>query len=389
MNNVVILGGGVAGTTVAEGLRKLQPDVAITIIEQEHYPLYSRVLLPHYIKGKIPREKVFLKTLDWYRGENIELMLGVTVERIDLVHRFVCTSEGRELPFDALVLASGGELKTLGGEPRGVSYLRSLDDADHLLTLIREVKMKPLEEQNAVVIGGGFIALEYINIFFQAQIPCTVVVRGEGFWSSILSEHSQHVLARQVKAHNIPLYQGELSPEILGHKEVSGVRLSAGTVLPCAMVGVGIGMELDRFLYEESGVEIGRGIVTNEYLETQYAQVYAVGDCADFFDVHAGRRVMYGNWMNAQMQARTLVKTLHGERTIFAGISSYATNLLGMHIVFLGDVDRQAADEVRQVVQTAHASQEEFYRHGRLVGALLIGDVTARASLTERLKNGG
>lgn len=386
MENIIILGGGIAGTTAAEDLRKLNADVSITIIEQEFHPVYSRVLLPHYIKGKIPREKVFLKTWEWYAAQNIEIMAGVRIEGIDIANKFVSTSEGRELPFDALIIACGGELNVIGGEPRGVSYLRGIDDADEMLALIREVKMKPAEEQRGIVIGGGFIALEYINIFAHYGISCSVLVRGSGFWSQVLSEHSQLVLAKKAAEGNVVLYLNQSSPEVLGDHDVAGVKLADASTLPAAIIGVGIGMHPDRSFYSEFGIDIRSGVVANEYLETNHPGVYSIGDGAEFLDLNVNRHVVYGNWMNAQMQGRVVAKTVLGERTVFNLVSSYATNLLGMHIVFIGDVDRKAADEIRQTLATDMASNEEFYRNGKLVGAVLIGDIAQRAAITARIK---
>ncbi len=386
MENVVILGGGVAGTSAAEDLRKADANVSITLIEQEHHPLYSRVLLPHYVKGKIGREKVFLKPWEWYAEHRIDMMSGVRVEGIDCTNRFVATSDGRELPFDALILAGGGELNGIGGEPRGTSYLRGIDDADELLGLIRETKMLPANQQRGVVIGGGFIALEYVNIFAHFSIACDVVMRGKGFWSQHLSDHAQALMAAKATAGGVTLYFHEQGPELIGEKSIEGVRLADGSVLPAALVGVGIGMHADQSFYRNAGFDIERGILVNEYFETKYPNIYAIGDGAEFYDIHVGRSVCYGNWMNAQMQGRAVAKTLIGNRTAFDLVSSYTTNLLGMQMVFIGDVDRAAADDVRQIFATSESSGEEFYRNGKLVGATLIGDVAQRAGITGRIR---
>ncbi len=386
MENIVIIGGGIAGTTAAEELRKLNADVAITIIEQEYHPMYSRVLLPHYVKGKVPREKVFLKSWEWYESHKIEIMPGVRAEAIDIPNRFVRTSEGRELPFDVIILAGGGELNVIGGEPRGVSYLRGVDDADELVGLLKEISMKPASDRRGVVYGGGFIALEYINIFHHFGIACDVVMRGAGFWSSLLSEHSQSVLAKKAIDGGILLHANEPEPTIIGDREVSGVRLSSGIDLPCSILGVGIGMHPDQSFYRECGVEIDRGILVNEYFETAHPSVYAIGDTAEFYDANVARRVVYGNWMNAQSQGRAVAKNICGDRVPFNLVSSYSTNLLGMQIVFIGDVDRKAADDVKQIVATESASVEEFYRAGKLVGAVLVGDISGRATITARIR---
>lgn len=385
MENIVILGGGIAGTTAADEIRKKNADVTITIIEQEHHPLYSRVLLPHYVKGKIPREKVFLKTWEWYQDNRIEMMAGVRAEAIDIPNRFVKTSEGRELPFDALVLAGGGELNVIGGEPRGVSYLRGIDDADELVGLLKETLMRPEGDRRGVVYGGGFIALEYINIFKHFGISCDVVMRGRGFWSSTLSAHSQDVLAKKAMSGGALLHTNEAEPTILGEREVTGVKLSSGAEIACSILGVGIGMHPDQQFYRDCGMEINHGIVTNEYLETAHPSVYGIGDGAEFFDTNVARHVVYGNWMNAQSQGRAVAKAICGERAPFNLVSSYATHLFDMHIVFIGDVDRKAADEIKQVVETDSASVEEFYRGGKIVGAVLIGDISGRATITARI----
>jgi nitrite reductase (NADH) large subunit len=385
MKRILILGGGIAGTTAAEELRKRDADCAITILEQEHHPLYSRVLLPHYVKGKIPREKVFLKTWEWYTQQRIEMMSGVRVEHIDVRNHFVTTSEGRELPFDVLILAGGGEMNVFGGEPRGVSYLRGIDDADELVQYLAEIRMKPEHERRAVVIGGGFIALEYINVFAHFGIASEVVMRGSGFWSQILSRRAQDILAAHATKHGVILHTNEVV-EIFGDREVEGVRLGSGSVRPASVVGVGIGMHPDRRFYDECGIAIDRGICVNAYLETEHSGIYAIGDGAEFFDLHVGRSVVYGNWMNAQMQGRTVAKTMLGERTVFDCVSSYATQLLGMHVVFIGDCDRSVVDEIRVTMETNTSMVEEFYRNGRVVGAIFIGDVSSRAGITAKIK---
>lgn len=385
MSQTIILGGGVAGTSAAEELRKLEPESDITLIEQEEHPLYSRVLLPHYVKGKVAREKVFLKKPEWYRDQRIDWMPGVRVEAIDLANRFVRTLEGRELPFDRLLLATGGELNLLSEDLRGVSYLRGIDDADHLAALVRET-LKSGSEVHGVVYGGGFIALEYINIFDHFRIPTTVLMRGKGFWSSVISEEAQALLRAHAEARGVTIRTGEAMPELLGETELEGVRLKTGEELPASILGVGIGTSPDRMLFSAAGIAVRDGVVVNEYLETAHPGVFAAGDGAEFFDVNVGRHVVYGNWMNAQMQGRAVAGVMHGERRPFSLVSSYSTNLLGLQVVFVGDVDRKAADDVRLVSASPAAADERFYRGGKLVGAVLVGDTSARMQIAAEIR---
>ncbi len=381
MENVIIIGGGIAGTTAAEELRKRNPTVQITIIQEEQHACYSRVLLPHYLKDKIVRDKVFLKQNHWYSDNNIELMSGVRALEINIENKFVRTSEERELPFDKLLIASGGELGLIDDDLRGVSYLRTLDDADHLKALIGEVMRRPEAERHALTYGSGFIACEYANAFKHWGIPFTMVMRGTGFWGRLLSFHSQKVLMEHAEKFGVEVIVDEPSPTLVGDDELMGVTLKNGKTYPAQILGVGIGLRFNDPVIKAAKIPADHGILANEYLETDLPDVYTAGDVAEFFDPIVNRQVRYGNHMNAQMQGRAVGATMSGERTAFRLVSSYATNLLGMHVVFIGDTNPEHA-VVKQTVGTDEVSQEVFVRDGKLVGAVLIGDVKDRAKLT-------
>jgi NAD(P)H-nitrite reductase large subunit len=380
--NVIVIGGGIAGTTAAQDLRKADDGAQITIIGREQHPCYSRVLLPHYVKGKVPRERVFLKKDEWYEEQNIEYMRGVYVKKIDTQNKFVLTSEERELPYDKLLITTGGDVNLIEQDLRGVSYFYTIDDADHLLTLLNGAQ----EGSRGLVYGGGFLALEYINIFAHFEMPCTVFIRSAGFWSRILGEESQRVLLEHTKASGVELVTGATEFELMGETELTGVRAN-GAEYEGSILGVGIGIHTDRQLFEAAGLEHGNGLVTNEFLETGIEDVYAAGDVAEFMDVTVGRRHVAGNWMSAQMQGRAVAQSMLGEKKPFALVSSYATNLRGKEIVFIGDVDRAAAENVVQHAAEEGSALETFERAGVTVGAVLIGDVTKRKDITQAIKD--
>lgn len=382
----VIIGGNIAGTTLAESLRKENQDVQITLIERDHNPCYSRVLLPHYVKDKIPREKVFMKTLAWYGEHNIEFMHGVEALSIDATNRFVATSEGREIPYDKLIITTGGEVSTLPLPQREVAYFRGIEDADQIKTFISELLLAPEGERRMLVYGGGFIAMEFINFCKHFGLDCDVAMRSSGFWSKVISQGAQAILQKQVEASGFRMTTGVEIKALLGGDHVKGAVLSNGDDLPVSMVGVGIGIQPETHLFEGMGLTMGKtGIITNNYFETNVEHVYAIGDIAEFEDIMVGRTLGYGNWMNAQMQARVLAKTLTGTRTPFELVSSYSTNLLGKELVFIGDTSREHA-KVRQLELTDDVSVEIFDRDDRTVGATLIGDVSKRAMITKAIK---
>lgn len=383
----VILGGGIAGTTAAEELRKADQTADITLLGEEEHSCYSRVLLPHYIKGMVPREKIFLKSDSWYYDQRIDYLRGTLVTKIDTKNHFVETHEGREIPYDKLLLAPGGELNLAETDLPGVSYLSTVDDADGIVARLREVQLLPKDEQRAVVLGGGFIALEFINIFAHFGLPTTVILRGDGFWSRTLSPRAKAVMASQAQKHGVTLLTDQDGAVPIGDTNLKAVRLADGTEIPAAIMGVGLGIHPDTALLREAGIQVERGIIANNFLETSVQDVYTAGDAAEFDHALFGRRLQTGNWLNAQMQARAVAKTMRGERTPYALLTSYATTLLGLHIVFIGDTNPAVADEVRSEGDEGRAT-DLYLRGGKIVGAVLIGDVAQRAATTKAISEG-
>ncbi len=380
----LVLGGGITGTLAAEELRKRRPDADVTIISEEQHPCYSRVLLPHYLKGKVPRERVFLKKETWYAEQNIEWITGERAEHLDVRNRFVRLSNGRELPYDAVLLATGGDVRPLHEDRRGMSYFRTLDDADHLLQLLREVP----PTGRAVVYGGGFIACEYVNLFAHFGVPCTVAHRGPHFWSRVLDAESGALIAKQLAEGGVEVVPSAAVRGVEGDRHVEALVTDKGR-FPCGLLGVGVGIEPDLGWLREAGVEVGAGIRTNEYLETNVPGVYAAGDVAEFFDVTVGRPRMAGNWMSAQMQGRAVAKMITGERAPFRLVSSYATNVLGLEIIFVGDTVREAADQVVAYGSAAEGGVAQlFVRGGRVVGATLVNRNADRAAVTKWIGEG-
>ncbi|MFA4845650.1 MAG: FAD-dependent oxidoreductase [Patescibacteria group bacterium] len=389
----VITGGGVAGTTAAEELRKRDASAEIILVSEEHHPLYSRVLLPHYLKGKVPRERVFLKKESWYGEHQIEWLTGIVCEHLDTRNKFVGLSDGRELPYDKLLIATGGQVRPIDHDVRGVSYLRTLDDADHLVQLLAE---QPAISR-AGIFGGGFIACEYLNIFAHFQMPTALFHRGAYFWTRSLEPSAGALIHKHLLEHGVELHANTQITQL--HGEKSGLKAGSGSAGDLTgivtahgehavnLLGVGIGIEPDFSWLQEAGVETGVGVRANAFLETNVPDVYTAGDIAEFFDPIVERHIQAGNWMNAMSQGRTVGKSMSGERTEFRLVSSYATNALGLEIIFVGDVERVAVEQVHIVGSVEEGSITQlFERAGRVVGGVMIGRNQDRTLITKAIQ---
>jgi len=166
-----------------------------------------------------------------------------------------------------------------------------------------------------------------------------------------------------------------------GEKELESIVTASGEYA-CNVLGVGIGVKSD-FLWLDEALETNVGIKTDEYLETNLEDVYAAGDVAEFYDVVTDRQMTIGTWMNAISQGRCAAKNMFGEKTGFRLVSSYAMKVLGLDIIFVGDVEIGEADEIKLVgTREKGGITQLFGRKGRVVGAVIVGRNADRKALT-------
>ncbi len=449
-SDFLIIGGSAAGTTAAEVIRSLKPDASITIITDEDHEEYSRVLIPHYIRGKVTREQVFLKKPEWYAEHKIELVKGVRVESLESESRRVRVSSGEEIEYGKLLISVGGEVIPFGasGADLGnIFYMRTIEDADRIIKGMERAK-------SAVVVGGGFIGLEFAHSFKVRGIEnVTVLVMEPFLWKGKLDEDSAMVLTNTLEENGVKILTGEeverfepSSNVILGspstslrvnsaknlntgakeilhsvqddkkrnqddNKNVGRVVTKSGKVIEADIVGIGIGIRSNLGFLDGSGIGIGRGIVTNEYLETNLPDVYAAGDCAEFKDVIFGRQHILGNWANATSQGKVVGENmvrshahLRGEpgsvqahlegvseKVPFETASSYSITFFNGSCSFIGVTDADYADEVIKRGSVADKKMTRIFVKTidgvrRIVGATVINNPVEVAPLTRSIK---
>ncbi|MBT6253684.1 NAD(P)/FAD-dependent oxidoreductase [Candidatus Uhrbacteria bacterium] len=377
--NYLIIGGGIAGTTTADELRKIDSDAAITIISNEKHPLYSRVILPHYITGKVPRERVFLKTTEWYTDNNIDLVFDEVVS-LDTTTKTV-TGSNSNYEYDKLLIAGGGIVNKLsfpGSEE--ILHFQTIDDADKILDLL--VKHANDETKPRVgIIGGGFIAMEFAEFFGEENYETQIFLRKDRFFSGSFDDNCSQILENHLAKWQIKTHK---HTEIESY--VDGIaKLSDGTELELDAIAAGVGLSSNFQWAADAGIEVNKGIVCNEFLETNVPDVYTAGDCAEFFDTMSKQHVRIGNWMNALMQSRLLAKNMTGEKNAFELVSSYSTKVMGLDIVSIGVTNAAKADEiVERPSDDGHMLI--FGKNGVAVGATLVNQTKERARITKLIK---
>lgn len=364
----LIIGGGVAGTTAAGELRRLDNEANITIISDEKHTLYSRVMLRNYIAGTVPRERLFLKSKDWYDNNGIDLVFD-TVTKLHTDTKTVKTESGHVYNYDKLLIAGGGTLNKLPcSNEEGSYHLQTIEDADKLVALLKE---HGDTKREAHIIGGSFIAMDFVEMFARNDLKTTVHLRVDRYFSKSLDKESSTLIESQLKLHDVKTRHNST----VTHKAEVGQDSILG-------IGVGLGCRFDWT--QGSDVEIKDGVVANEYLETNAKDVWTAGDCALFNDLIIGRVHRIGNWTNAQMQGRHAAKNMAGAREPFKLLSSYSMPVLKLPIVMIGDATIGQAEDIIVRGDTMSRTQL-FVRHGRVIGATLINRNHERGIITKMI----
>jgi len=367
---LVVVGNGMAGLRFLEELVRRAPGrFDVTVVGAEPDPAYNRVLLSSLLAGDIGVGDVELKPHEWYAEHGVALVTGQPACALDAAQRTVTLGNGEVLGFDRLVLATGSDAIRLplpGRDLAGVMTFRSLAD-------IAGLEQAASEGLPAVVIGGGLLGIEAAYGLARRGVPVTLVHLMDRLLERQLDAEGARLLAAAIEAKGVRVLLGAETAAIRGGAAVETVELKDGRVLPCGLVVMAVGIRSNTALAPSGGLQVKRGIVVDDGMQTSASGIYAIGECAE----HRG--VCYGLVEPCYEQARVAAAAIAGEPVRYAG-SVLATNLKvsGVSVFSAGDFEGVGAEAI--VVRDAGVGsyRKLVVREERLAGVVLVGD-TAEA----------
>ena len=426
MYDYVIIGGGIAGVTAAETIRARDHEGSIALVSGEFLPLYSRVMLPSYVRGALNREQVFLRSIADYKEKGIILFLGHEAVGINLERREVHTNTEKVFSYKTLLISVGGtpaRWRVEGGDHPLAYRLQTIEDADRLRETLRQSsspegwsspRARPdarLDSpRQALVVGGGFIGLEFIESYIAYDVRPLILMPEDYAFARFVGPEGGHLLEEQWQRRGAEIAR-RTTIEALRSSEDGVVALTTeGQGYHGILAGVGIGIERNISVFTGIGLDRGggaptqAGIVTNEFLATNNPGVFAAGDVAEYYDIIFQKHRLVGNWTNAYLQGsiagENMARFLRGEQNdyrAFRKVSSYSITHMGMHLAFIGECERNATRPVKdssngarveeQYVPEERSYQQLFFDGKRLVGASVINhpkDIPALMSRIEK-----
>ncbi len=309
--HIVIIGNGITGVSCARNIRK-NSDYKITIISSESKHFYSRTALMYIYIGHM-RYKDTKPYEDWFwEKNNIELVFD-KVLKVNSTSQNLQLQSGQSFTYDKLVIATGSSSNKFGWpgqDLRGVQGLYSLQDLQLMDKNTKQIN-------RAVIIGGGLIGIEMAEMLLSRSIPVTMLVRESSFWNNVLPVGESEMINKHIREHHIDL---RLSTELKEIKAGSNGRAACVITnfdeeIKCEFVGLTAGVHPNIGFVKESKIETDRGVLVNEYLETNIENIYAAGDCAQFKEAIQGRRPIEQVWYTGKMQGTILALNICSKRT--------------------------------------------------------------------------
>lgn len=380
--SVVILGGGAAGNSAAETLRREGYAGRIVMLSADLSIPYDRPnLSKDYLAGTASEDWIPLRSPEFYRDHGIELHLGARAAMIDTQKRDIGLDDGGRHPYDTLLIATGAEpvrLDLPGSHLPHVHYLRSLADS-------RAIIKQTEAAQRAVVIGASFIGLEVAASLRARKLEVHVVAPDSIPMERVMGREIGGLVRKIHEEHGVQFHLGTTATSI----DEKNVNLKTGETLAADLVVVGIGVRPALGLAETAGLAIDRGVAVDEYLETSIPGIFAAGDIARWPDRHTGDKIRVEHWVVAERQGQIAARNMLGHREPFHAVPFFWSMHYDVSILYVGHAEKWDNIQIEGRVE-AKDCRVTYRRAGRVLAVVTIGrDVESLRAEAELERAGG
>lgn len=312
--NIVIIGNGITGITCARNIRKKNADATITVISEESKHFYSRTALMYIYMGHMKYENT-KPYENWFWSKNRINLIQATVKHLNTEHKSIQLDDSRILFYDKLVLATGSISNKFGfqGEDlTGVQALYNLQD-------LQKMEKNTSNISSAVIVGGGLIGIEMAEMLHSRNISVTMLIRENAYWANVLPQEEAQLIGNHLHKHGIKLkFNTELKEiQSINQLSVHSIVTKQNETIICQFLGITTGVKPNINFLKNSSIEIEKGILVNEFLETNIPDIFAAGDCAQFRFAKTGEAPIEQLWYTGKMQGETLANTICGNKTIY------------------------------------------------------------------------
>jgi NAD(P)H-nitrite reductase large subunit len=380
----VIVGDGIAGSSAAETIREEDPDAEITVLTDEGEALYNRILIKEFAKGKLPEAPISIHEPEWYVERDIELELNTYVERVDADAQVVHTHEGETYEYDKLLVATGGtpaELPVENADAEGVHHFWTFQDA-------RKIREEAENAETGVVVGAGLLGIDLAAICAAQGIDAHYLMRGNRWWRYALSLEGAEILHDALREKGVtPVFDSGVERfEVDDDGRIEAAVDPNGERYDADWAGVAIGLDFNTEWLDGTGVETDDGVVVDEHMQTSVDNIYAAGDITQFYDTILDARAQNGAWGSAKEQGAVAAKNMVADEPVeaFRWVSSYSITHFDFPFLSFGHPTRGEESAERKYGDTEW--RRLAFEDGKLVGGVLIGDLSQQSALKQVIR---
>ncbi|WP_158854586.1 NAD(P)/FAD-dependent oxidoreductase [Halorhabdus sp. CUG00001] len=374
----VILGDGIAGSSAAETIREAAPDADVTVITEEGEPLYNRILIKEFAKGKLPEAPIAIHEEEWYDERDIDLRLNTRVTSVDTDSQTVETDDGETIAYDKLLVATGGTpigLPVENSDADGIHHFWTFEDA-------RRIRQHASEAETGVVVGAGLLGIDLAAICGAQGVDAEYLMRGNRWWRYALTLDGAEMIHEALRDLGVtPVFESGIERfEVDDDGHVSGAIDSNGEFHDAEFAAVAVGLDYNTEFLQETPVELDDGIVVDEHMRTNVENVYAAGDLTRYFDVILDERAQNGSWGSAKEQGAVAGQNMVADEpaATFRYVPTYS--ITHFEFPFLSFGHPTLGDQSAQRTYSDEEWRRLTFKDGRLIGGVLVGDLSQQSA---------
>lgn len=371
---LVLVGNGLAGMRCLEDLLDMAPErYEITVIGEEPWGNYNRIMLSPVLSGDKTIEDIMLHSHTWYRDKGIRFIAGDPAVKVDRPRKQVYTQKGEIVDYDRLIMATGSKPfvpPISGSNLKGVISFRDINDVNTMLDYCKNKK-------NGVVIGGGLLGLEAAYGLKQRGMCVTVLHLMDRIMERQLDSRASSLLKQSIEAKGIKIITQANTEALIGEEgHVKHVQLKDGTVLDADLVVFAVGIRPNMALAQSAGLRCNRGVMVNDTMQTFDPSIYAVGECIEHR--HQTFGLVEPLWGQAFICASHLAE--HGSLTFKAPTVPTQLKVSGCDVFSAGRIDlddHEPQEDYEDIILNDEKRQiykRVIIQKDKVIGAVLFGD---------------
>lgn len=386
----LIIGNSVAAVAAVEAIREKDGKGDITLISDEPQFVYSRPLISYLLAGNVKVEQMYYRGKNFYENNKVRAVLGKRVTSVDAANRKVVLEDGEEFLFEKLLIATGGKPivpKTKGSDLNGVFTFTKWDDVEKIKKLLLGTEVK-----RAVIVGGGLIGLKAAEGLTALGIKITIVELSDRIMSSTFDGTTSEMMKKILEKRGVEVVTKNTADEIIANgSKVGGVVLRDGTRINCEMVVFAIGVSPNIEMVKNSGIKVNRGIHVDEYMRTNFPDIYAAGDVVEAYDLVLRDNRPIAIWPNASIQGAVAGHNMAGGTKKYVG--SFAMNsieICDIPTISMGLTDPPAGkgyEVLQQLDEEKPTYRKIILKDNVVVGAIFVNDIDRAGIFTSLIKD--